>query len=87
VKNQPAGADTHVARFAAAAAERMVCEFLSTFALDLVAGSADPVVAAAYRRAGSAGIAAGSAEIQLNLIAHGFLSLPSERVPDGLRIN
>jgi alkylation response protein AidB-like acyl-CoA dehydrogenase len=87
VKKKPDGADTHVARFAAAAAERMVCDFLSTFALDLVAGNADPVVAAAYRRAGSAGIAAGSAEIQLNLIARGFLGLPSERAPNGLQPN
>jgi alkylation response protein AidB-like acyl-CoA dehydrogenase len=79
VKKRPAGADTNVARFAAAAAERMVCDFLSTFALDLIIGNADPVVSAAYRRSGSAGIAAGSAEIQLNLIAHGFLGLPAER--------
>jgi len=79
VKKRPAGADTNVARFAAAFAERMVCDFLSTFALELVTGNADPIVAAAYRRSGSAGIAAGSAEIQLNLIAHNFLGLPAER--------
>ncbi len=79
VKKHPAGADVNVARFAAAVAERVVCDFLGTFARDLITENADPVVAAAYRRSGSAGIAAGSAEIQLNLIAHSFLGLPSER--------
>jgi alkylation response protein AidB-like acyl-CoA dehydrogenase len=79
VKKRPAGADTNVARFAAAAAERAVCDFLSTFVPELIIGNADPVVAAAYRRSGSAGIAAGSAEIQLNLIARGFLGLPAGR--------
>ena len=77
VKGRAADAETNVARYAAVLADRMVCEFMGEFLPDALFPSVDPVIAAAYRRTATTGIAAGAAEIQLNLIARNLLSLPN----------
>jgi alkylation response protein AidB-like acyl-CoA dehydrogenase len=72
-----ADAQTNVARYAAVTADRIVCEFLADFVPDALFFTQDPLVAGGYRRTATTGIAAGSAEIQLNLIARDVLQLPS----------
>ena len=76
VKGIDAGARTSVARYAGASSERLVCDFLADCAPDLLYFDVEPVVAAAYKRAASAGIAAGASEVQLNLISRDLLQLP-----------
>jgi len=75
-KGRPASAKTSVARYAAITAERTVCDFLADCAPDLIFPEEHPVIAAAYKRAASIGIAAGAAEIQLNLISRDLLQMP-----------
>jgi alkylation response protein AidB-like acyl-CoA dehydrogenase len=77
VKGRPADAETNVARYAAAVADRAVCEFLGDFVPEALFFTEDPVIAAGYKRTATTGIAAGAAEIQLNLIARTLLGLPS----------
>jgi hypothetical protein len=55
-----------------------VAEFLGDFLQEELLENADKVISATYRRSGSTGIAAGAAEIQLNLIARSELHLPKE---------
>lgn len=76
VKGRPTGPKTSVARYAAITAERTVCDFLADCAPDLIFPEEHPVIAAAYKRAASIGIAAGAAEIQLNLISRDLLQMP-----------
>ena len=76
VKGFEADAGTSAARYAAVSAERVVCEFLADCCPDLLYAEVDPVIAAAYKRATAIGIAAGAAEIQLNLISQNLLQLP-----------
>lgn len=76
VKNLPADVSVNVARYAAVRADRLVVEFLGTFASDLLFYQVDPVVTAAYKRATSIGIGAGAAEVQLNLVSRNLLQLP-----------
>jgi alkylation response protein AidB-like acyl-CoA dehydrogenase len=77
VKGRSADAETNVARYAAAVADRAVCEFLGDFTPNALFFTEDPVIAAGYKRTATTGIAAGAAEIQLNLIARNLLGLPS----------
>jgi alkylation response protein AidB-like acyl-CoA dehydrogenase len=77
VKGRPADAETNVARYAAVAADRAVCEFLGDFVPEALFFTEDPVIAAGYKRTATTGIAAGAAEIQLNLIARNLLGLPN----------
>jgi len=73
----PAGADSSSARFATIMAERSVAEFIVEHCADvLVAGS--PFFKMHHQRAIVAGLAAGAAEIQLNIIASQVLELPRE---------
>lgn len=75
-KGNPADTDTNLARYAAVTADRRFSEFVADYAPHLTFPDADPLVAAAYKRAASIGIAAGSAEVQLDLIARNHLGLP-----------
>jgi hypothetical protein len=76
VKGKPAGGLTNVARYALVAGDREVADFLCTFLHDDLIANSDPLLSVGYRRTGSTGLAAGSAEIQLNLIAKHHLALP-----------
>jgi alkylation response protein AidB-like acyl-CoA dehydrogenase len=71
----PPTADSSVGRIAVINAERLVAEFVSEFHFEAVTG-ADPLTLAHHQRAITASVAAGAAEIQLNLIATQFLKLP-----------
>jgi alkylation response protein AidB-like acyl-CoA dehydrogenase len=76
VKGHPADATTSVARYALVSADRQVADFLGAYLQDDLLAGSDPLISAAYRRTGSTGIAAGAAEIQLNLVARDLLHLP-----------
>jgi alkylation response protein AidB-like acyl-CoA dehydrogenase len=71
----PPTPDGSLGRVAVAAAERTVAEFVTEFRLGAVCGE-DLLSQAHHQRAIVASIAAGAAEIQLNLIATQFLNLP-----------
>ena len=71
----PPTSDSSVARLAVVAAERAVTEFILEHVPQAMCGD-DPVLEAHHQRAITASIAAGAAEIQLNLIAGQFLNLP-----------
>jgi alkylation response protein AidB-like acyl-CoA dehydrogenase len=75
-KEQPQTADTSVGRIAVVAAERIVADFALDFLPDEMRGSGDGLIDTHHKRAITAGIAAGAAEIQLNLIASQLLNLP-----------
>lgn len=79
VKGKPPSADTNLARYAIVSADRIVTDFIGEHLGDWLITGADPVLNATYRRAGSSGIAAGAAEIQLNAIARSHLDLPTVR--------
>jgi alkylation response protein AidB-like acyl-CoA dehydrogenase len=78
VKGQPADAETNVARYAAVCADRMVCEFMGDFLPEYLFPDKEPLLAAAYKRTASIGIAAGAAEVQLNLISRNLLRMPRD---------
>jgi alkylation response protein AidB-like acyl-CoA dehydrogenase len=71
------GAETSSARYATVMAERGVCEFVVEYVPDALAGGS-PYLQMHHQRGIVAGIAAGSAEIQLNIIANDVLGLPRE---------
>ncbi|MDF0599605.1 acyl-CoA dehydrogenase family protein [Psychromarinibacter sp. C21-152] len=70
------GAEASVARVAVVAAENAVMDFGLDFLPEAFSGGARPAYLSHHERAIVTGIAAGAAEIQLNLIAHRFLDLP-----------
>jgi alkylation response protein AidB-like acyl-CoA dehydrogenase len=78
VKGMAAGPETNLARYAGVLADRTVCDFLGDFLPDAIHPDVDPVVAGAYKRTAAIGIAAGAAEIQLNLISRHLLEMPSK---------
>jgi alkylation response protein AidB-like acyl-CoA dehydrogenase len=71
------GAESSSARFATVMAERRVCEFVVEF-LPAALAEAYPYLKMHHQRGIVAGIAAGAAEIQLNIIASDILGLPRE---------
>ena len=71
------GAEASSARFATIMAERRVCEFVVEFLPEALA-DAHPYLKMHHQRGIVAGIAAGAAEIQLNIIASDVLGLPKE---------
>ena len=71
------GAESSSARFATVMAERAVCEFVVEYVPEALAG-ASPYLQMHHQRGIVAGIAAGAAEIQLNIIASDVLELPRE---------
>jgi alkylation response protein AidB-like acyl-CoA dehydrogenase len=74
----PPGAESNLARVAMVAADHAVANFGLDFLGDAFCGDAQPLLLAHHERAIAAGIAAGAAEIQLNLVAHDHLHLPRE---------
>lgn len=73
------GPDTYIARYALVAADRKAADMIGDYLMDRVIANDDALLAAAYRRTASSGIAAGSAEIQLNNISRDRLGLPKGR--------
>ena len=71
------GAESSSARYATVMAERAVCEFVVEFRPEALAG-ASAYLKMHHQRGIVAGVAAGSAEIQLNIIASDVLELPRE---------
>lgn len=71
------GAESSSARFATISAERRVAEFVVEYLPEALA-DAHPYLKMHHQRAIVAGIAAGAAEIQLNIIASDVLALPRE---------
>ena len=76
-------ADANLARVAIIAADHAVADFGQDFLGDdycgpVDQGGGDPLLLAHHERAIAAGIAAGAAEIQLNIVAHEHLRLPRE---------
>lgn len=74
----PPTADANVARTAVIAADHQVSDFGMSFLPDTYCGHGHPLHLSHHERAIAAGIAAGAAEIQLNLVAQDFLRLPRE---------
>lgn len=71
------GPEASTARVATVMAERAVGEFVVEFLPDALCNG-DPLLKAHHQRAIVAGIAAGAAEIQLNIVAGDVLNLPRE---------
>ena len=71
------GAESSSARYATVMAERAVCEFVVEYVPEALAGGSD-YLQMHHQRGIVAGIAAGAAEIQLNIIATDVLQLPRE---------
>lgn len=76
-KKLPVDTSTNIARYALVTADRLVADFLCDFLHDDVVADIDPLISVGFRRTGSTGLAAGSAEIQLNLISKHHLQLPA----------
>lgn len=76
----PTGPEGAAARYATVQAERLTGEFTVEHAPAMFSGE-HPLLLAHHQRAIVAGIAAGAAEIQLNLIADTMLDLPREPTP------
>lgn len=75
-RDEIAGAEANMARVAVIAADHSVSEFGIDFLPDAYSGAGFASCLAHHERAIAAGIAAGAAEIQLNLIARRHLDLP-----------
>jgi alkylation response protein AidB-like acyl-CoA dehydrogenase len=76
-KGEQIGAESSSARFATVMAERRVAEFVVEYLPEALA-DAQPYLKMHHQRGIVAGIAAGAAEIQLNIIATDVLKLPRE---------
>jgi alkylation response protein AidB-like acyl-CoA dehydrogenase len=76
-RGETVGAETSSARFATIMAERRVAEFVAEYLPEALA-DAHPYLKMHHQRGIVAGIAAGAAEIQLNIIASDVLNLPRE---------
>jgi alkylation response protein AidB-like acyl-CoA dehydrogenase len=76
IKGRDAGPDTNVARYALVMADRAVGDLIGEFMHDALMAGSEHEILTQYRRAASTGLGAGSAEIQLNLVAQHFLELP-----------
>lgn len=74
-KGAPTSGVASMARNSIVRAEKRVAEFVLDWAPDLFASSESPMIATHHKRAIAAGLAAGAAEIQLNLIARDVLGL------------
>ncbi|MDE2597400.1 MAG: acyl-CoA dehydrogenase family protein [Sphingomonadales bacterium] len=77
VDGLPVGGESSSARFATVMAERDVCAFIVEHVPEALAG-ASAYLQMHHQRGVVAGIAAGAAEIQLNIIASDVLQLPRE---------
>jgi alkylation response protein AidB-like acyl-CoA dehydrogenase len=77
VRGEGVGPEASSARFATVMAERRVCEFIVEYLPEALA-DAHPYLKMHHQRGIVAGVAAGAAEIQLNIIASDVLKLPRE---------
>lgn len=77
-KGLPPGPETSVSRTAMIQSDREVANFVATFLPDALTEPGDGKLRAHYKTGITSGIAAGAAEIQLNLIAAQYLKLPKE---------
>jgi alkylation response protein AidB-like acyl-CoA dehydrogenase len=75
MRDRPATGHASMARFAVVCAERQVADFVLDWTPHLFTSSDAPMVATHHKRAIAAGLAAGAAEIQLNLVARDVLGL------------
>jgi alkylation response protein AidB-like acyl-CoA dehydrogenase len=76
VKGHPPSAETSLARVGIVMADRKASDFITDYAMDALIAREEPLMAGAYRRATASGIAAGTLEIQLDLISRTHLELP-----------
>ncbi len=77
VDGLPIGSESSSARYATVMSERAVCEFVVEYLPEALAGGS-AYLQMHHQRGIVAGIAAGAAEIQLNIIASDVLELPRE---------
>lgn len=75
-RGEQQGTEANLARVAVIAADQAVADFANDFLPDALSGDEHPAFLAHHERAIVAGIAAGSAEIHLNLVARRHLDLP-----------
>lgn len=75
-KDSDPGAETYLARYAMIQADHAVANLSSTYLPDLLVDGADGHLRAQFNSAITAGIAAGAAEVQLNMISGRYLGLP-----------
>lgn len=74
-KSAPGTGIASMARYAVVLAERQVADFVLDWTPHLFVSADNPMVATHHKRAIAAGLAAGAAEIQLNLVARDMLGL------------
>jgi alkylation response protein AidB-like acyl-CoA dehydrogenase len=75
-RGEPPGTAANLARVAVVEADHKVTDFGMDFLPDCFSGDGHPAFQAHHERAIVTGIAAGAAEIQLNLVARRHLNLP-----------
>lgn len=75
-KGRDAGADTFIARYAMVMADHSVINFISSQLPDLLTDPGDGMFRAFFGCAITSGVAAGAAEVQLNMISGRYLGLP-----------
>lgn len=78
-KSRPGSGVASMARYAIVLAERQVAEFVLDWTPHLFSSDDDTMVATHHKRAIAAGLAAGAAEIQLNIVARDILGLGGSR--------
>ena len=78
VAELPPSAETSLARVAMIESDQAVANFVATYLPDALTEPGDGKLRGHYKTGITSGIAAGSAEIQLNLIASEYLQLPKE---------
>ena len=76
VQDLPPSADTSLARVAMIQSDQAVANFVASFLPDALTEPGDGRLRGHYKTGITSGIAAGAAEIQLNLIASEYLELP-----------
>lgn len=75
MRDKPDTGSASMARYAIVCAERAVADFVLDWTPHLFTSDDSPMVATHHKRAIAAGLAAGAAEIQLNLVARDVLGL------------
>lgn len=78
VADEPPSAETSLARLAMIESDKAVANFVATHLPDALTEPGDGRLRGHYKTGITSGIAAGAAEIQLNLIASDYLQLPKE---------
>jgi alkylation response protein AidB-like acyl-CoA dehydrogenase len=78
VADLPPSADTSLARVAMIESDQAVANFVATYLPEALTEPGDGRLRGHYKTGITSGIAAGAAEIQLNLVASDYLQLPKE---------